>query len=107
FIPNPEVGPWTIDVIASSIVQDARLETPGVNDADFGLVATGVQPGPPPPLTVLFPTGAPSLIGPGTSTNLDFQVLPGSQNVQPGSPAMLYRFNNTASYISVPASSMG
>jgi hypothetical protein len=39
FIQNPEVGNWTVEVIASEIVADARLETPEV-DADFALVVS-------------------------------------------------------------------
>lgn len=42
FIQTPEVGTWTVSVIASELNQDARLETAGVVDADFALVASGV-----------------------------------------------------------------
>lgn len=41
FINNAMVGVWTIEVIASEIVADARPETPGVNDADYALVVSG------------------------------------------------------------------
>lgn len=44
FIQSPEAGNWSIAVIASEINQDARLETPGVVDADYALVASGVAP---------------------------------------------------------------
>jgi serine protease AprX len=40
-IANPLAGVWTVEVIGAEIVQDARLETPGVTDADFALVVTG------------------------------------------------------------------
>jgi hypothetical protein len=106
FIQNPETGSWTVEVIGTQIVQDAHLGTPAV-DADFGLVACGAIAGPPPPITIAFPGGAPALIPPGQTTNIDFQVNPGTQNVQPGSPTLLYRFNNAASFISVPATSQG
>jgi hypothetical protein len=42
FILSPTVGAWTIEVIASEINEDARRETPGVRDADFALVASGI-----------------------------------------------------------------
>ncbi len=45
FIQNPAAGTYTVQVIGSDINTDARTETPGVN-ADFALVATGVQNGP-------------------------------------------------------------
>lgn len=41
-VPSPQSGVWTVQVIASEINQDARLESPEV-DADFALVVTGVQ----------------------------------------------------------------
>jgi serine protease AprX len=42
FIQNPAAGNWTVEVIASEIVQDARVESPAL-DADFALVVTGVS----------------------------------------------------------------
>lgn len=45
YIQNPAAGTYTVQVIGSDINTDARAETPGVN-ADFALVATGVQNGP-------------------------------------------------------------
>ena len=41
FIQNPMIGTWTVEIIASEIVADARPETPGVNDADYALVVSG------------------------------------------------------------------
>lgn len=45
FIQNPAAGTYTVQVIGSDINTDARPETAGIN-ADFALVATGVQNGP-------------------------------------------------------------
>lgn len=42
YIPNPTPGHYTIQVIGSDINTDARSETPGVIDADYALVASGV-----------------------------------------------------------------
>jgi len=46
FIQSPQPGTWTIEVIASELVADARVETPGVIDVDFALVVSGIfRPG--------------------------------------------------------------
>lgn len=42
FVQTPAAGTWTIEVIASELVQDARPETAGVVDADYALVASGI-----------------------------------------------------------------
>ena len=42
FIQTPAAGTWTIEVVASELVQDARTETPGVIDADYALVVSGI-----------------------------------------------------------------
>lgn len=43
FIQTPAAGNWTIEVSAPELVADARTETPGVIDADYALVASGIQ----------------------------------------------------------------
>ena len=53
FILSPMAGAWTIEVIASELNQDARSETPGVIDADFALVASGISPVSPTAASVL------------------------------------------------------
>ncbi len=40
FVQNPAAGVWTVEVIATAVVADNHLETPGV-DADYGLVVSG------------------------------------------------------------------
>ncbi|QYO66931.1 S8 family serine peptidase [Leptolyngbya sp. 7M] len=47
FIQSPASGTWTVEVIGSAINQDARPETPGVVDADFALVVSGISPAAP------------------------------------------------------------
>lgn len=62
FIQSPETGVWTIQVIASELNADARPQTPGVIDADFALVASGIEH--------VVPTSAPVAVGGRvTSTN--------------------------------------
>lgn len=43
YIQNPEAGNWTVEVIASEVIQDANPGTPAI-DADFALVVSGVNP---------------------------------------------------------------
>lgn len=43
FLQTPIPGKYTIEVIASEVVADARVETPGVIDVDFALVASGIK----------------------------------------------------------------
>jgi len=42
YIQNPTAGVYTVQVIGSDINTDARPETPGVIDADYALIGTGV-----------------------------------------------------------------
>jgi serine protease AprX len=48
FIQNPVGGNWTVEIIASQIVQDGYLATTAL-DAVYSLVASNVTLGPPPP----------------------------------------------------------
>jgi len=42
FIPNPQSGSWTVQVIGDEIVADSHPETPQL-DADYGLVISGIE----------------------------------------------------------------
>lgn len=42
-IQNPAQGTWTIEVIASEIVEDGHVETPNIVDSAFALVASGIE----------------------------------------------------------------
>ncbi len=46
-VQNPAAGSWTIEVIATEVIQDGHLET-GAIDADYSLVVSGVDPLPGP-----------------------------------------------------------
>jgi hypothetical protein len=45
WIENPQVGTWTVEIIAHEIVEDSHVETPQI-DADFALVVSGGEQGP-------------------------------------------------------------
>jgi hypothetical protein len=49
FVQNPAAGVWTVEVIGATITTDARVETIGVTDADYGLCVTGGTLNNPPP----------------------------------------------------------
>src|SRR5207237_2519302 len=61
FLQSPAAGDWTLEVIGTSIVQEAHPSTPAI-DAGFGLVASGVVGV---PLVISLPGGVPTLIAPG------------------------------------------
>jgi hypothetical protein len=42
FVPTPEAGSWTVEVLADEVVADSHVETPAV-DADFAIVVSVVQ----------------------------------------------------------------
>jgi hypothetical protein len=45
FVQNPASGVWTVEVSAPELNGDSHPETPGVEDADYALVVTGVSGG--------------------------------------------------------------
>jgi len=47
YVQNPEAGAWSVEVIATEVLQDTHVET-GAVDADYALVVTGGTAGPPP-----------------------------------------------------------
>ncbi|MCP3919278.1 MAG: PKD domain-containing protein [bacterium] len=47
FVQSPAAGQWLVEVIASEINQDSHSET-GALDADYALVVSGANEGPPP-----------------------------------------------------------
>jgi hypothetical protein len=76
YIANPAAGVYTVTVKAESLVQDGRPETPGVIDADYGLVVSGVAASATPasvgPWGKSLLTGTASLLG--TSDNNKLEV---------------------------------
>ncbi|MBX3377704.1 MAG: S8 family serine peptidase [Phycisphaeraceae bacterium] len=90
-ISAPSVGPWTVRIVGTNVAQGTQ---------GYALVVTGdIVGGTPPPLIVSVPGGVPSLVPPGTPTDLTVRVTPGSQNVVPGSPTMFYRLGTSGSFL--------
>jgi hypothetical protein len=104
FIQNPQAGNWTIDVVATSVVQDAYLATPGVNDVPFALVASGVLGQRPTMSTV----GAmPTMISPTTPTTVSIRVVPGCEGVIAGSVTLVHRTSPSSPFTNITMTSMG
>lgn len=86
FLNSPQSGVWTVAVIGSDINTDARVETPGVIDADYSLVVTGVEHGKSfVPASGLGLTVAGSAADMATSNNVRWQ-LDGRDPVGPRTP---------------------
>lgn len=59
-----------------------------------------------PPLRISLPAGTPELIAPGASASFEVQVIPGAQNVVPGSPTLHYRYDGGA-FQTAPLAALG
>ncbi len=105
FIENPEAGTWIVEVLADEINEDGHVETPAL-DADFALVASGVQQVLP-ALVIKLPQGTPGLVAPGVSTEIPVRILDGAEAVVPGSAAIHYRFDPGDSFSEVPLAHLG
>jgi serine protease AprX len=101
FVQNPEAGTWTVEVIASQVVQDAVLSTPAT-DASFALVVTGGTQGPPPAVRITFPSGMPFLVGPGQGHQVSVNIVAGSQTIMPGSPRVHFRTTTSGAFDALP-----
>ncbi|MCP3904883.1 MAG: S8 family serine peptidase, partial [Planctomycetes bacterium] len=105
FVQAPEAGQWTVEVLASEIVEDAHVETPQV-DADYALVISGVEESLP-PLFVSLPVGLPAIVDAGTPVDLDITINDGAEAVVPGSETLHYRFDAGSAFASVPLTDLG
>lgn len=99
FIENPQAGLWLVEIMADEINQDGHAETPGL-DADYALVVSGALEVPP-ALTVRLLSGPTGLVPPGVAQSVTAEILPGIENVVPGSETLYWRlaggaFNQTA-----------
>jgi len=98
-LDNPPAGQWTVRVKGANVAQGLQ---------GYAVVVTGdIQGGTPPPLVINLPAPTPALIPPGVPTEIPVQVIPGSQNVVPGSPALQYRFGASGSFLSLPLAALG
>jgi hypothetical protein len=89
FVPDPEPGIWTVEVIASEINEDGHVETPQL-DADFALVVTGIAHN---PLTINLPDGVPTYLPPHEPTAIVVQIRDGAEAYMPGSGTLHYSFD--------------
>jgi serine protease AprX len=104
FVRDPASGGWKVEVIGAEIVQDGYLGTPGVIDAGFGLVVTGVEPL---ALTISLPNGVPDLLAPGVANQFSVKIEGAAQNPVPGSAKLHYRMSGTGEFAEAPLSYQG
>ncbi|MBL9032771.1 MAG: S8 family serine peptidase [Phycisphaerae bacterium] len=98
-VNSPQVGSWTVRVRGANVA---------VGTQGYAIVVTGdIVGGTPPPLVINLPMGAPSLIAPGTTTDIAVQVIPGSQSVVPGSPTLWHRATGATSFASSALTPLG
>ncbi len=99
-VESPQAGTWTVEVLADEINEDGHLETPML-DADFALVASGVQQVLP-AMVIRLPDGAPGLVAPGVPADIAVRILDGAETLVPGSAALHYRFDPGDSFTAIP-----
>jgi hypothetical protein len=93
-INNPVPGAYTVRIKGTNVAQGLQ---------GYAFTVTGnIEGGEPPPLVINLAGAVPALIPPGQATDLTVQVIPGAQQVVPGSPAMLYRTSPAGSFTSLP-----
>lgn len=83
-VNSPPIGLWTARIRAAAVNQGAQ---------GYALIATGSVVPQLPVLSISLPNGTPNLLAPGVPSSFDVIVSPGTQNVMPGSPALLYRYD--------------
>lgn len=81
---SPPTGAWTVRVRGTAVNQGAQ---------GYALIATGDVAAELPPLAITLPNGAPDLLAPATPTNFDVLIVPGDENIVPGSPTLHYRLS--------------
>jgi len=105
WIAEPEAGPWTIEISADELIEDAHLETDRL-DAAYALVVSGVEP-------VVAPIGLrlagplPSLVEPGTMRPIEVVVLEGAEALEPGSGIVRLRRGPGEPVETVPLTPLG
>ena len=80
-VSNPAAGTWTIQVYGYNVPQGPQT---------FSLVGDGAaNVG----TSISFPNGLPSIIAPGTPTQIDVQIASVGETVVAGSPTLYYRYS--------------
>jgi serine protease AprX len=106
FVQNPEQGMWTIEVFGMEVVAETHEETFGVLDADFALVVSGVVETLP-PLVLRVLTVPPTIIPPGVETEIEVEILEGSEIIVPGTELAHYRLDPADEFVSMPLQPLG
>jgi hypothetical protein len=84
FVPSPEGGVWSVEVIAAEINQDGNPATPGL-DSVYSLVVAGVTPA----IGLSLVSDVPDIVLPGTRLTVEAEVIEGDEMLS-GTPQIFY-----------------
>ncbi|MEE8171220.1 MAG: hypothetical protein V3T70_11800 [Phycisphaerae bacterium] len=104
--PNDGTEAIIVPVIAGLPTSSARVMIRGtgnvffdVSNNDFDVVEAG-------PLAINLPDGAPTSVLPDQTTDFNVEVVPGAENIVPGSPTLHHRYDG-GSFLTTPMSPAG
>jgi hypothetical protein len=81
-VNDPVAGEWTVRIIGAAVNQ----ETQG-----YAIVVTGDVAVEEPPLILSLPDGVPTLVEPSESSSFTVRIIPGTEEVVPGTEQLFYR----------------
>ena len=96
-LDNPQSGIWTVRIRGAAV---------NVGTQGYALVITGEVQLELPAFTMSVPNGTPAVLAPNTPTSFDVRIVPGAENIVPGSPALHYRYDG-GSFVSAPLAPAG
>ncbi len=80
-------------VVPNAPTSTARVKIKGSDNVFFDISNADFTVDEPGALAITFPSGVPTEVAPGATTNVDVRVIPLGENVVPGSPTLHYRPN--------------
>ncbi|GJM26447.1 MAG: hypothetical protein DHS20C16_28620 [Phycisphaerae bacterium] len=80
-------------IVPNAPTSTARVKVKGNGNVFFDISNANFTVDTPGALAITFPSGAPSEIAPGVTTNIDVRVIPLGENVVPGTPTLHHRSN--------------
>jgi hypothetical protein len=93
-------------VVPNAPTSTARVKVKASGNVFFDISNANFTVDTPGALAITFPSGSPSEIAPGVTTNFDVRVIPLGENVAPGTPTLHYRPNIFVSFQTVALNSI-